>query len=196
MRQSEEAGGKGEAGRQGAPRVRAERSLIMRMFATITVAAAIAGLGQAAVAQDAVQTARAQAEAARTNPYCANVADAAADARFAWQMQTLSALEKEIEQRIVQLEKKRAEYEEWLRRRNEFLKQADEGLVAIFSRMRPEAAAQQLASLKDEKAAAIIARLNPRISSAILNEMEPGRAAQLTGTLIDSVPRERAAEKS
>ncbi|CUA85148.1 Flagellar motility protein MotE, a chaperone for MotC folding [Chelatococcus sambhunathii] len=168
----------------------------MRMFATITVAGAIAGLGYGAAAQDAVQTARAQAEAARTNPYCANVADAAADARFAWQMQTLSSLEKDIEQRIVQLEKKRAEYEEWLRRRNEFLKQADEGLVAIFSRMRPDAAAQQLASLKDEKAAAIIARLNPRISSAILNEMEPGRAAQLTGTLIDSAPRERAAEKS
>lgn len=171
--------------------------LFMRTtLSALAAAALIAGIGSGAVAQDAPQKARAQAEAARTNPYCANVADAAADARFAWQTQTLSALEKDIEQRIVQLEKKRAEYEEWLRRRNEFLKQADEGLVAIFSRMRPEAAAQQLASLNDEKAAAIIAKLNPRISSAILNEMEPGRAAQLTGTLIDSAPREQGAEKS
>ncbi|WP_112664615.1 MotE family protein [Microvirga flavescens] len=119
----------------------------------------------------------------KANQYCANIADAAADARYEWQKETLTKLEKDIEGRIKILEEKRAEYEEWLRRRNEFLAKADEAVVAIYSRMRPEAAALQLANMKDETAAAILAKLGPRSASAVLNEMEPARAAQLSNVI-------------
>jgi len=132
----------------------------------------------------------------KPNQYCANIADAAADARFAWQKETLAGLEKEIEERIKVLEKKRAEYEEWLRRRNEFLAKADETVVAIYSRMKPDAAALQLANMNDEVAAAILIKLNPRSASAVLNEMEPARAAQLTSVITDAAKRTQDNEKS
>jgi flagellar motility protein MotE (MotC chaperone) len=132
----------------------------------------------------------------KANPYCANIADAAADARFAWQKETLTNLEKEIEGRIKVLEQKRAEYEEWLAKRNDFLAKADETVVAIYSRMRPDSAALQLANMQDEVAAAILAKLNPRSASAVLNEMEPARAAQLTSVLTDAAKRSEESEKS
>jgi flagellar motility protein MotE (MotC chaperone) len=115
--------------------------------------------------------------------YCRNIADAAADARFARQAEALVALEKEIDERIAELEAKQAEFKDWLERREEFLRKADESVVAIFTQMRPDAAAAQMAVMGDDSAAAILAKLNPRISSAILNEMDPAKAAQLTNTM-------------
>lgn len=55
--------------------------------------------------------------------------------------------------------------------------------------MRPDAAAAQIAGLEETKAIAVLYRLKPREASAILNEMEPGRAAQLTSALADKMPR-------
>lgn len=124
---------------------------------------------------------RALTEEARQ--YCVNIRDAAADARFAWQKATLEALDKEIDEKIAALEAKRAEYESWLKKREDFLAAAREDVVSIYARMRPEAAANQLTNLNDQMAAAVLARLNARTSSAILNEMEPARAAQLASTL-------------
>ena len=40
--------------------------------------------------------------------------------------------------------KRRAEYEDWLKRRNDFLKQAELGLVDIYKTMKADAAAGQL----------------------------------------------------
>jgi flagellar motility protein MotE (MotC chaperone) len=142
-----------------------------------------------AVAAPLSAGAQAQAAGSNANPYCQNIADAAADARFQLQKDQLASMEKEIEGRIRVLEAKRAEYEEWLKRRNEFLEKADETVVSIYSRMRPEAAALQLANMEDEIAAAILARLNPRAASAVLNEMEPARAAQLTNVITDAPKR-------
>lgn len=116
--------------------------------------------------------------------YCRNIASAASDARFARQAQSLAAMEKEIETRIAQLEAKRAEYQDWLARREAFLKKADEALIAVISQMRPDAAAAQISVMADEAAAAILAKLNPRSASAIMNEMEPARAASLTNTMV------------
>lgn len=116
--------------------------------------------------------------------YCRNIASAASDARFARQAQSLAAMEKEIEARIAQLEAKRAEYQDWLARREAFLKKADEALIAVISQMRPDAAAAQISVMADEAAAAILAKLNPRSASAIMNEMEPARAASLTNTMV------------
>ena len=111
--------------------------------------------------------------------YCASIADAAADARFAWQKEQLATLEKQVEERIAALEAQRAEYETWLARRDAFLAKADEGVVAIYTKMRADAAALQLANMPDEGAAAILTKLNARTASGILSEMEAARAAQL-----------------
>jgi flagellar motility protein MotE (MotC chaperone) len=125
----------------------------------------------------------------KANQYCVNIADAASDARFALQKEALANIEKEIESRIKVLEAKRAEYEEWLRRRNEVLAKADETVVTIYSRMRPDAAALQLSNMHEEIAAAVLAKLNPRAASAVLNEMEPARAAQLANIITDAPKR-------
>lgn len=118
--------------------------------------------------------------------YCSSIANAAADARFAWQKETLTALSKDIDVRIGQLEAKRAEYEEWLKRRQMFLAKADESVTAIYAKMKPEAASQQLTAMDSEAAAAILTRLDPRAASAIMNEMEPGRAARLANVITNT----------
>lgn len=117
--------------------------------------------------------------------YCASIADAAADARFAWQKEQLAALEREVEARIAKLEEKRAEYETWLKRREAFLAKADESVVALYAKMRPDAAAPQLATMPEDAAAAILTKLNARAASAILAEMESARAAGLARKMSD-----------
>lgn len=124
---------------------------------------------------------RALTEEARQ--YCVNIRDAAVDARIAWQTATLRDLEKQVESQVAALEAKRAEYEMWLRKREEFLQRAREDIVAIYARMRPDAAAGQLATMDEETAVAVLAKLNARNAGAILNEMEPARAAQLANRL-------------
>lgn len=111
--------------------------------------------------------------------YCGNLADAAADARYARKLARLKELEAGIEDRLAALEKKRAEYEDWLKKRERFLSIADDGLVAIYSGMRAEAASEQLAAMDEVTAASVIAKVQPRTASAILNEMDPDKAARL-----------------
>lgn len=115
--------------------------------------------------------------------FCSNMTDQALDARVAWQQKELEATEGKLKQRIAELEAKRAEYEEWLKLREDFLKKAEENVVEIYSRMNPESAAQQIASMADDTAAAVLAKLKVRVASAILNEMEPARGAHLADTL-------------
>jgi len=115
--------------------------------------------------------------------FCNNIADAALDARVAWQQKELEAAEAKLRQRIAELEAKRAEYEQWLKLREDFLQKAEDSVVEIYSRMNPEAAAQQISSMADNTAAAVLAKLKVRSASAILNEMEPARGAHLADTL-------------
>ena len=122
----------------------------------------------------------------RAEDYCANIANPAADARFAWQKKTLTDMEQEIAKRIAMLEEKTAEYQKWLARRDEFSQKASETVLRIYARMRPDAAAVQLASLDEETAAAVLTKLEPRIASLILNEMEPNQAVRLTATISGS----------
>jgi flagellar motility protein MotE (MotC chaperone) len=116
--------------------------------------------------------------------YCINIANAAADARAVWQKKMLADIEQELDKRIASLEAKTAEYQKWLARRDEFSKKAQEQLVGIFSKMRPDAAAPQLAASDEETAAAVLGKLDTRISSAILSEMEPNQAARLTTIMV------------
>lgn len=147
------------------------------------------------------ETARKSVEAPqeKTGPaqdYCVSIADAAADARFAWQKQTLGEMEKELERRIAILETRTAEYREWLARRDAFVEKAQHSLVRIFARMRPDAAASQLAAMDEETAAAVLTKLDPRNASAILNEMPPGSAARLTSTIAGAAKVDNADENS
>lgn len=128
--------------------------------------------------------------------YCVNIADQAADARFAWQAKTINELEKEIDKRLAELEAKRAEYQEWSKQRDEVLAKASEHVVSIYAKMRADAAALQLAVLDDKIASAVLVKLNARTASAILNEMEPGRAAQLTKAMVDAARGVAAGKKS
>jgi flagellar motility protein MotE (MotC chaperone) len=115
--------------------------------------------------------------------FCSNVADPALDARLAWQLNELEQAEQRLRERISEVEAKRAEYEKWMALRDEFLKKAEAGMVEVYSRMRPEAAAIQIAGMADETAAAVLAKLSPRNSSAIFNEMDSARAAHLADML-------------
>ena len=111
--------------------------------------------------------------------FCANIADVARDARFAWEAKTLKDLKAEIEAATAALEAKQAELQELLTRREEFRKLAQQTVVDIYSRMRPEAAAAQLAALDESTAAAVLIKLNSRTASAILGEMDIPRAVSL-----------------
>ena len=115
--------------------------------------------------------------------YCTNIADAARDRRYLLQKQELDTLQAGIDERIVVLEERRAEYEDWLKRRNDFLQQAEQGLIDIYKGMRPDAAAERLENVNAEIAAAIIMKLSPRIASQILNEMDSQVAAALTSVI-------------
>jgi len=115
--------------------------------------------------------------------FCTNIADAARDRRYSLQRMELETLQSDIEGRIAALEAKRSEYEAWLKRRDDFLEQAQGGLVDIYGRMRPDAAAERLAELRVDLAAAILMKLDSRQASVILNEMNPKVAATLTAVI-------------
>ncbi len=115
--------------------------------------------------------------------YCRNIGDAAAEARYARQKQELQKTEKEVAKRVEELNAKIAEYRRWIARRDAFSRKADAAVVNIYAKMKPDAAAQQLAILDEELAAALLMKLNPRVSSAVMNEMESKRAARLAAII-------------
>ncbi len=122
--------------------------------------------------------------------FCSNIADAARDRRYALQAAELKQLQTEVDNRIKALEEKRTEYETWLKRREVFLARAEEGVVQIYSRMKPDAAAERLAVMNVDLAAAIMMKLDARKASVILNEMESKVAAELTRIIASAARRE------
>ena len=154
----------------------------------ISTAILMAGLATPSLPQDnkkpEVETKKAEADVSDgAQQFCSNIANTAADARIAWQMKRLVDLDAQMKQKIVELEAKEVESKEWIDKRAELMKKADDGVIAIYAKMRPESAAAQMAILDEPTAAALIARLNPRVASAILNEMEAGKAAKLTSLI-------------
>lgn len=121
--------------------------------------------------------------------YCTGITDPAREARFNWQASTLKALEAKLQGTMAELEVKKAAFQKMVDEREAVLKRVEDQVVQIFSRMRPEAAATQLATMDQQLAAALLAKLAPRTASAVLNEMEAARAAQLTETLTGIVGR-------
>jgi len=118
-------------------------------------------------------------DATAAQQYCFNTNESAADARFAWQAKKIKEMEGELDKRAQQLEAKTEEYKRWLQRRDDFSRKAHEKLVGFYSRMRPDAAAVQLATLDEETAAAVVTKLETKVASQIMGEMDPERAAKI-----------------
>ncbi|MDG4895901.1 MAG: hypothetical protein EOR72_02180 [Mesorhizobium sp.] len=121
--------------------------------------------------------------------FCSNIADAARDRRYALQTEELKQLQARIDERMKALEAKKAEYEEWLKRREVFLARAEDGVVKIYAGMKPDAAAERLAMVNAELAAAILMKLDTRKAGVILNEMDQKAAATLTGIMASAARR-------
>ena len=94
------------------------------------------------------------------------------------------------------LEQRRDEFQTWLKKRDDFLRVAEGTLVEIYKKMKPDAAATQLALVNPEIAAAVIMNLDARLSSSILNEMEADKAAMLAGIIADAASRDLPKEPS
>jgi flagellar motility protein MotE (MotC chaperone) len=122
-----------------------------------------------------------------TDDYCANIADLAADTRYALQMKTLEILQKQIDKKIILLEAKRAESEEFLKKKDEAIKGTQKGLIDIFAKMKPDVAAAQFEILDVETSASILKQLNARVASTILNEMKTPIAAAITIKMAEPV---------
>ena len=96
----------------------------------------------------------------------------------------------DIDRRVKQLEEKRAEYEKWMKLRQDFMDKATENVVSIYARMRPDAAAERLSEMDPALAAAIMLKLRVKQSGLIMNEMERAIAAKLTGIMASAARKE------
>jgi flagellar motility protein MotE (MotC chaperone) len=134
-------------------------------------------------------------DATPAQQYCFNTTDSAADARFAWQAKKITEMEGELEKRSAALEAKTEEFKTWLARRDDFSKRAQEKLVGFYTRMRPDAAALQLAEMDEETAAAVLTKLEVKAASAVMSEMEPTRAAKIA-SIISGAARVPPARKA
>ena len=159
------------------------RTALLVCLATLVCLPVAAAAGDTNAPQPPVVPAAAPAAASDAQTFCRNVATAAVDARVALQTRKLTDLEGEIAQRVAALEAKEAEVKAVLARHDEALKQAQASLVAIYGKMRPDSAAQQIAALDDTTAAALLQALNARQSSAILNEIPTERAVKLVAAI-------------
>lgn len=85
-----------------------------------------------------------------------------------------------LEQRIQVLK-------EWMERRDLLVRKVSKLVVDTFAKMKPEAAAVQLAAMDLGQAGAIVSRLEPDKLSAIVSEMDPGKAAAILVALNGAV---------
>jgi flagellar motility protein MotE (MotC chaperone) len=122
-------------------------------------------------------------KAVTASDYCKSLGPAAGEARLKWQADQLRKLERQVEEATSELEQRRKELQDWISRRDDFIKRANDQLIAIYRTIKPEVAAAQLSELDDETASAILLKLDARIASRIFDELAGPRAARLV-TLI------------
>lgn len=160
-------------------------AIARRMLITCTLAtgAMLLAFGPAAAQDAAKPTVDPASSQDEIKQFCTNIADPARDQRYLLQKQELEQLRADVDQRIATMDKRKAEYEDWLKRRDDFLKTADLGLVEIYKNMKPDAAAASLNDVKITIAAAIIMKLSSRQSSLILAEMDAHKAAIITNII-------------
>jgi flagellar motility protein MotE (MotC chaperone) len=129
--------------------------------------------------------------------YCSSILDATSAAQIAEQTRGLQKAQKDIEARIALLSAKAELLKSWMKMRQDFSAHATDALVQIYTRMKPDAAAAQLAAMDEMTSAAIIAKLAPKVSSPLLAEMDVGKAARLSGIIagageIETKPERKA----
>lgn len=151
--------------------------------------AGIVGASQPA-ATESVPEAMAGQPASEVERFCTGIADAARDRRYSLQTAELKKLQEDVNARIKLLEEKRAEYEEWMKRRETFLDKVQDAVVQIYTTMAPDAAAERLAALEPTLAAGIVMKLEAKKAGVILNEMESKAAATLTTIMAKAARRE------
>ncbi|MCP4559586.1 MAG: hypothetical protein GY873_28570 [Bosea sp.] len=164
---------------------------VQSCLALVLAIAPVAAVGQATrTSPPAASTPTAAAASTQdSEAFCASIRVPAAEARFAWQANTLKSLETKLADTLAKLEEKKIELKQLVDQREAETKLADGRMVEIFARMRPEAAALQLAAMDQGVAAALLGKLAPRNASAVLNEMEVARAAQLAEAMNGARPR-------
>nr|WP_319483270.1 MotE family protein [uncultured Cohaesibacter sp.] len=119
--------------------------------------------------------------------FCKNISSLASEQRYAWQLRNLISMQNDIDERIEKLEALRADVQDWIGKRDKVLSEVKDHIIQVYERMRPEAAAERLASVEDDVAIALLAKMKPRVVSAILNEMDAGKASQLTQAMASLV---------
>lgn len=115
--------------------------------------------------------------------YCSSILDATSAAQIAQQTRNLQKAQKEIDDRIALLTAKAEVLKSWMKLREDFVAHATDSLVEIYSRMKPDSAAVQLAAMNEMTSAAIISRLSPKVSSPIMAEMDAAKAARLSAVI-------------
>ncbi len=125
-----------------------------------------------------------EAKSSESQQYCGNIANVIAVARAEAQQQRLSELEQQLQQRLAEIQTKSSQFRELLDRYDALIKRTDETLISVFSKMKPESAAIQLANLDDDSAASVLLQLKPKNSSAILSEMDAFHAALLAKKIV------------
>ncbi len=115
--------------------------------------------------------------------YCESFRDVASEARFGWQASRLEELQTEVANATDKLESERQRLQRWVDRRDRFINRANEQLIAIYQKMKPDVAAGHISELEDETAAALLLKLQPRVTSLIFNEMTAARAARLVSLI-------------
>jgi len=129
-------------------------------------------------------------DATEVERFCTGIADEARDRRYSLQKLELEKLRKDVDERIKMLDTKRAEYESWMKRREDFLALAEDNVVKIYATMKPDAAAERLAVLDAKLSAGILMKLDSRKAGVILNEMDSKAAAALTSIMAAASRRE------
>ncbi len=128
-------------------------------------------------------------EGSEAEQFCANIQDEARERRYALKEAELAAIAAQIDEKMKALEGKRAEFEAWQKRREEFAMLATDNLVEIYKKMRPAAAAERLAVLSADLSASILMKLPSRQAGVILNEMAPETVAAITAIMAASSQR-------
>jgi flagellar motility protein MotE (MotC chaperone) len=115
--------------------------------------------------------------------YCASVVDPARDRRYLLQKQDLEKLQAGVDERLKVLDKHKAEYEDWLQRRNDFMNKAEANLVEIYKSMKPNVAAERLAVVDVNISAAILMKLSAKQTGLIMGQMDAATAGKLTALI-------------
>lgn len=124
------------------------------------------------------------APATEVEKYCLNIADRAQEKRYSLQQEKLKEIEVEVGKQIDELDRRRADYKQWLAERKKFLDSASGVVVDIYASMNASSAAGQLAKLDRDAAASVLVKLKSRQASAILSEMDSNTAAEIAGRIV------------